>query len=233
VRLSTESLFDLAEHYTEMLDQGISLSGEDQRFFIHGRLADLARALSLPTPRRILDFGCGLGHTAFELSTLFDGAEVVGIDTASEAIEYAREHHGSARVSFEVLDRFVPDASFDLCYCNGVFHHIERNAREGAMRLVYRSLAPGGNFAVFENNPFNPGTRTVMRRIPFDRNAVPLPHWETVRLLEASGFQASRRPRFLFYFPRPLATLRALEPWLVTLPLGAQYWVLGWKPPLG
>jgi len=230
--LSSEALFDLAEQYEEMLEKGIRLSGEDQQFFIHGRLRDLAKfTVASQTPGRILDFGCGLGHTAFELSRLFRDAEVVGIDTPPQAIEYARAQHGSNRVSFEVLDRFVADASFDLCYCNGVFHHIDPQERDAAMQLAYRSLAPGGKFAIFENNPLNPGTRMVMRRIPFDRKAHTLPHWETVRLLKSAGFQVPHRPRFLFYFPRPLATLRALEPSLVWLPMGAQYWVLGSKPP--
>src|SRR5437870_1900508 len=62
-------------------------------------------------------------------------------------------------------DRAI-EASFDLCYCNGVFHHIPPHERLGAARLIFRSLARGGHFALFENNPLNPGTRMVMRRIP-------------------------------------------------------------------
>ena len=38
--------------------------------------------------------------------------------------------------------------------------------------FVRQGLRPGGVFALWENNPWNPGTRLVMRRIPFDRNAV-------------------------------------------------------------
>ena len=33
------------------------------------------------------------------------------------------------------------------------------------------ALLTGGVLALFENNPWNPGTRLVMKRIPFDRNA--------------------------------------------------------------
>ena len=58
-----EELFDLSEEYQQMLDQGISLSGESMFFFIEGRLNAL-RA-HLPSQKKILnilDFGCGIGH---------------------------------------------------------------------------------------------------------------------------------------------------------------------------
>jgi hypothetical protein len=86
-------------------------------------------------------------------------------------------------------------------------------------------LAPQGVLAVFENNPWNVGARMVMRRIPFDRDAVPLSPPALRALLGGAGLSV-RSTRFLFYFPRPLAALRPLEPWLVRVPLGAQYWVL-------
>lgn len=225
--MSTEGLFDLTEHYTEMLVRGIRLSGEDQHFFIRGRLNDLVKSLNF-TPRRILDFGCGLGHTSAEFARLFPDADILGVDTSYAAIEYARAKFASSWVSFEPLDSFSPDGSFDLCYCNGVFHHIAPKERHAAMRLVHRSLIPGGVFAVFENNPLNIGTRMVMSRIPFDRDAVTLPHWEAASLLAGAGFEV-QRPRFLFYFPRVLACMRRLEPSLASLPLGAQYWVMGRK----
>ena len=40
-----------------------------------------------------------------------------------------------------------------------------------ALRCIRRLLRPNGIFALWENNPWNPGTRLVMRRIPFDRDA--------------------------------------------------------------
>jgi hypothetical protein len=91
-------------------------------------------------------------------------------------------------------------------------------------------LAPAGWLALFENNPWNPGARMVMRRIPFDRAAVPLSPPETRRLLETAGLRV-HGTRSLFYFPRPLAALRPLERYLARVPLGAQYWVLASRGP--
>ena len=93
------------------------------------------------------------------------------------------------------------------------------------MNLVYRSLVPGGLFSFWENNPWNPGTRYVMSRIPFDRDAITLTPPEARRLLRAGGFEIVRTD-FLFIFPRILGWLRGFERFAATLPLGAQYHVL-------
>ena len=97
------------------------------------------------------------------------------------------------------------------------------------MRLVYKSLRPGGIFSFWENNPWNPGTRYVMSRIPFDRDAVTLSAFQARRLIQAAGFQILRVD-FLFIFPRSLSWLRVFEPGLTKLPFGAQYQVLCRRP---
>jgi SAM-dependent methyltransferase len=221
-----EPLFDVPSEYDALLHQGIRLSGEDREFFARGRVADLVGQLPETfRPRRVLDFGCGRGDTARLLGESFPTAEVVGIDSSDAAIAWAREHHGSERITFDGPAAMEAHAPFDLCHLSGVLHHVlpaERVALLGALR---NALAPGGQLALFENNPWNPGTRLVMRRIPFDRDAVPLSPPETRRLVERVGLRV-QGTRFLFYFPRPLAVLRPLEGWLALVPLGAQYWVL-------
>jgi SAM-dependent methyltransferase len=222
-----EVLFDRADEYDAMLQQGLKLSGEDKHFFIHGRLADLQGNLPAGLePRRILDFGCGIGDTSVLLAKAFPGARVVGAETAEQALAHARMQHGSETVSFVAVDELADLEPFDLTYVNGVFHHVPPPQRQRAARLIYESLRPGGCFALFENNPWNPGTRMVMSRIPFDRDAITLTPPETQELLRSAGFEV-RETRYLFIFPRLLRALRFTEAWLTGLPLGAQYWVLG------
>ncbi|MDY7092558.1 MAG: class I SAM-dependent methyltransferase [Acidobacteriota bacterium] len=227
---SQEALFDRAEEYDAMLQQGLKLSGEDKHFFIHGRLADLRQTLPAESqPRRILDFGCGIGDTSVLLAQAFPGAQVVGAETAEQALAHARQQHASETVSFVGVEEVADLEPFDLAYVNGVFHHVPPPQRQRAARLVHDALNPGGHFALFENNPWNPGTRLVMSRIPFDRDAITLTPPETRELLSSVGF-AVRGTRFLFIFPRLLRALRFTEAWLTGLPLGAQYWVLGERP---
>jgi hypothetical protein len=68
-----------------------------------------------------------------------------------------------------------------------------------------------------------------MRRIPFDRDAIPISAREASRLLRDAGFRIAGTD-FLFIFPRVLRRLRAIEPLVSGLPLGGQYQVLGVKP---
>ncbi|HEY6990106.1 MAG TPA: class I SAM-dependent methyltransferase [Bryobacteraceae bacterium] len=226
-----EELFDLSDEYEAMLRMGVDLSGEDPAYFLRGRVADLARALPKDwAPKRILDFGCGTGESSAHLAERYPKAVIFGIDTSDNAIALARHRHGSERVLFGPIAALPNEAPFDLCYVNGVFHHIEPERRLEAVRAIHTALAPGGYFALFENNPWNPGTRMVMSRIPFDRDAKTLSFGESKKLVRAGGFRIAQPARFLFYFPRPLAFLRAMEPVFLRLPLGAQYCVLGSKP---
>jgi SAM-dependent methyltransferase len=228
---SRERLFDRGEEYEEMLNRGLRLSGETPDYFMRGRVADLVRRLPpVARPTRILDFGCGIGDTTAHLGRAFSGAKVTGVDTAESALECAIERHASDLVEFSPLTEYRPDGTYDLAYANGVVHHIPLEQRDAAMRTVLDSLRPGGLFALFENNPWNPGTRMVMRRIPFDRDAITLSPPTARRLLRRSGFETPYPARHLFFFPRSLRWLRALEPGLRRFPLGAQYWVLARKP---
>ena len=152
----------------------------------------------------------------------------MGVDTAENALAWAQTKHGSSRISFRPVEDLSASGSFDLCYTNGVFHHIPPEKRAEALQRIHQALVRGGHFALFENNPWNPGTRLVMRRIAFDRDAVTLSPVEAQRLLRRAGFHCAPT-RSLFYFPRPLAWLRATEPWLARIPLGAQYCVLAIK----
>jgi SAM-dependent methyltransferase len=230
--LAPDSLFDhYVDEYEDACQRGLSLSGESREYFAAQRVAHTARWLAqcgAPAPGRVADFGCGLGHSAPHLRRHFPEAEVLGLDTSAGAIARARQLHGGGKNAFAVVTDHAPAQDRQLVYCNGVFHHIPPAERSDWAAYVHGLLAPGGHFALWENNPWNPGTRLVMRRIPFDRDAVPVPPPEARRLLAGAGFLIVGT-RYRFYFPRCLRWLRCLEPPLARLPLGAQYCVLARK----
>jgi SAM-dependent methyltransferase len=229
--MSAAQQFDeYARNYDKALAQGISVSGEDKDFFARGRVEWLARRLqSLSVqPKTVLDFGCGTGSATPFLTNVLRVA-LTGVDISAQSVALARERFGSDTAQFKVLRDFKRAQQFDLAFCNGVFHHIPLNERAGAVKCVYDSLKPGGLFAFWDNNPWNPGARYVMSRIPFDRDAIMVSAPEARRLVRAAGFEVLRTD-FLFVFPRPLSWFRKLEPALSPVPLGAQYQILCRKP---
>ena len=225
-----EQLFDRAAEYEAMLNQGIGLSGENQEFFIAGRIQDL-RLRVPPSPRRILDFGCGTGKSCAKLAEVFPAAQIVGADLSEDALRHAKTSFGSNRLMFANIADLPHLEPFDLCYINGVFHHILPSERHSTLVMIRELLTPGAHLALFENNPWNPGARMVMRRIPFDRDAIPLSFLEARARIKAAGFFVYGT-RFLFYMPKALAPLRFIEPLFVNVPLGAQYYVLARTPGL-
>lgn len=220
-----------AESYNEALQRGLHVSGERKEFFADGRIHWLRRRLQehAHLAGTIMDFGCGTGTSTERLLGLPGATWLVGTEVSARSLEVARREHPDPRARFELLGDYRPAGDLDLVFCNGVFHHIPRSERPGALKYVFDSLRPGGIFALFENNPWNPGTRWIMSRIPFDRDAVTLSALESRERLTTAGFVVLETD-FLFFFPRALAWFRKLEPALSRVPLGAQYLVLARKP---
>jgi SAM-dependent methyltransferase len=220
-----------ADGYDAALNRGLRLTGETKAFFARGRLQFLRACLDrLGTAAgAVLEFGCGDGSaTPLHFETL--GADsVVGVDVTPAFVRSAEAAHGSAQARFLTVEAGGGIEGMDTAFCNGVFHHIAPADRPAAVAWVRRTLKPGGLFSFWDNNPWNPGTRWVMSRIPFDRTAIRLSAAQARRLLAEAGFEILRTD-FLFVFPRPLGWLRGAERWLSRWPLGAQYQVLGRKP---
>jgi len=230
-RLAGAEFDGYASHYDDDLAQGISVSGEDKMYFARGRIAWMAHCIRRLNehPCSALDFGCGTGSAIPFLFDLIRVKHVVGVDVSSQSLDVAKQLDRSGRAQFLLFNEYHPGEHVDLAFCNGVFHHIPPDKRAAALAYVYRSLRPGGLFAFWENNPWNPGARYVMSRIPFDRDAITLTPIEAGRLLRGGGFDVLQTD-FAFIFPRALSWLRGLEPLVSRLPLGAQYQVLCRKP---
>jgi len=216
-----------AATYDEDIDRALFVSGENKDYFAQARVAWLAEHLqeSFEQPQSAMDYGCGIGRSAVLLRERLGVKSVVGLDVSARSLEVARSRYGSNGLRFRSFEEYSPQEEIDIVYCNGVFHHIPPVERAGAVRYIARCLRPGGLFALWENNPWNPGTRYVMSHCSFDRYAITLTPPEAASLLRSEGLQILCSD-FLFIFPRALKFLRLVEPWLSRFPLGAQYMVL-------
>jgi trans-aconitate methyltransferase len=211
-----------ADTYDADLNRALSVSGEDKEYFARARVEWLARCLRQmhAEPQSAIDYGCGTGDTSVLLRDVLNLRSVLGLDVSVRSLELARARHAQSESRFLTFAEYAPQGGVELVYCNGVFHHIPVAERPAAVDYIYRSLRPGGVFALWENNPWNPGTRYVMSQCLFDRDAKPLASGEVVRLLQRGGFNVMSVD-FLFLFPRLLRLFRLVEPHLARLPLRA------------
>ena len=223
----TAEFDSFADSYDRDLAEALAASGEDRQYFARGRvdwLAEILRRMGTK-PRHVMDFGCGTGSTTGLLLEMLGAEAAVGVDLSQRSLDVARRNNSSERIQFSPIEKYTSFESIDLAYCNGVFHHIPRAERSGALRFIHRSLRAGGLFSFWENNPWNPGTQYVMAHCAFDKGAVTLSPPEAKRLVLSEGF-AILRTDFLFIFPRFLKLARPAEKLVAKLPLGAQYQIL-------
>ncbi len=226
--LKTTTFDDFEEAYDESLQKGLALSGEDKNYFARERVLQVGQALGSRPAGRILDYGCGTGSATPWLLALPGAKAVTGTDPSEKSLARARIFWTDGRVKFVNLKGLEGEGGFDTAFTNGVFHHIPPLDRRAALKAVFSSLRENGMFFFWENNPWNPGTRWVMSRIPFDREAILLWPNSAARLLRATGFTVLGI-RHYFIFPRFLKIFRFLEPALARIPLGAQYMIAAQK----
>ncbi|HWA85165.1 MAG TPA: class I SAM-dependent methyltransferase [Opitutus sp.] len=227
--MTEPSAFDsYADDYEAALNRGLSLTGETRDYYAERRvefIASYCRRLGLLTDS-VCDFGCGTGDTLPLLHRALGAQRLIGLDPSARSLSTARTRHNLANVELATPAAFDSAASeCNIVYCNGVFHHIPPSDRRAVARQILALLRPGGYWFFWENNPFNLGTRWLMSRIPFDRDAIMLVPREARRLGEEVG-AIWVETTFHFYFPRLLRPLRKAERWFLRIPLGGQYLVV-------
>ncbi len=149
-----------------------------------------------PERPRILDVGCGTGHTTRAVARHV--REVVGLDLTEAMLEQGRRlaaEEGVTNARFERGDAEAlpfPDARFDVVTCRLCAHHFPHVER--AVREARRVLAPGGWLAVCDTvAPEAAAEDTFLNCIELlrDRSHVRnLRVSEWCALLEGCGFEA-------------------------------------------
>ena len=227
----TMSEFDeVSTNYEEVLSRGISLSGEKSDYFASKRVEHMAKihADIQAKSETIMDYGSGTGGSVGYLLDAFTPKKLIAIDNSEKSLSILKARYDTQEVIAKSPSSLKPDSNCDLCFCNGVFHHILPCDRQHTAKIIYDSLQSGGYFYFWENNPWNPATHWVMSRIPFDRNAIKIFPHQAVKLLQKVGFKV-KLINYLFIFPKFLSLLRPIEKTLRRFPLGCQYLVIAEK----
>ena len=219
-----------AEEYLATHQTNLAVTGESPDYFARYKIVEIARRLRALriTPKRVLDFGCGIGSSAPHLREAFPDAQITAVDVSEKSLSVARARFPGAAdfVAYDPSDAPpAPAEGYDLIFSACVFHHIEAAEHETIFRRLRERLAPAGRMAIFEHNPVNPVSRYIVATCPFDENAVLIPAGELAKRQRRAGF---RRVEVTYtgFFPGPLKALRPLEPLMAKFPVGAQYYTL-------
>lgn len=163
IKQSVESQFSpVAANYTT---SAVHAGGPD--------LAAMLAALPLRGDERVLDAGCGTGHTALAFAPRV--AEVVGIDLTEAMLVQARKlakQRDLANVTFrrgDVERLPFPDASFDVVTSRYSAHHYPHPL--AALKEFARVLKPGGAFLLMDVvSPEPPAHDTFLNAIELLRD---------------------------------------------------------------
>jgi len=107
---------------------------------------DLANAVPIEAPRRLVDLGCGPGNSTEVLIARYPGAAVTGMDSSPDMLAAARKRlPGVAFVAGDLVD-WMPAEPVDLLFSNAVFQWVPDHV--AVLKRLMSALAPGGVLAV-------------------------------------------------------------------------------------
>lgn len=99
---------------------------------------------------RVLEIGCGTGNLVIMAADLHPDAEITGLDPDPKALARARRKAArrgrTVRLDQGFAERLpYADGAFDRILSSFMFHHVEPDARPGALHEAWRVLSPGGS----------------------------------------------------------------------------------------
>jgi len=80
----------------------------------------------IPVNAKVLDVGCGIGALANEIAQSVDGVRVIGIDSNSDHIQFAKERYTCRNLAFIEGDatRDLPESPIDIVVLSSVLEHV-------------------------------------------------------------------------------------------------------------
>lgn len=212
---------DFAEDYGRILQKQLKFFDGQTEYFSEYKIHILKKYIS-KYPKRILEYGCGIGRNLRFLKEHFPNTDIFACDISEHSLSIAEKENPF--VKFFLLGEDLIKEKFDLIFVALVFHHIDHASRVDILKEIKGMLAGQGDLFIFEHNPYNPVTRHLVNICPFDADAVLLKKRELETLLVTAGYKI-KMGRYALYFPSALKKLRFLEPLLGFLPLGGQYFI--------
>lgn len=217
---------DFVYEYNNILSNQVKFFDSNGSYFAEYKIQEVSRILEIK-PGKILDYGCGIGRSFEFFKRFFPEAELYGMDSSGESLNYSRKNYPYVYIldTEKILEH---KHSFDLVFVSNVFHHINHKDHSSEINLIYNLLKSNGELIVFEQNQYNPVTKYLIKKCPFDKNANLIKKNIMTKIIEESGF-CVKKASYSLFFPSKLRFLRQVEKYLGKIPLGGQYYVYAKK----
>ena len=116
-----------------------------------------------PAPERMLDVGCGNGHTLAKMRDVFPKAWLYGVDLSQEALHMASDKVPSGVFKQGFVEQYNPGVFFDVITVVGVAEHFI-DLYEGLMRVAGLLTKDGICYLELPNNlAYSPGAHIYRR----------------------------------------------------------------------
>jgi trans-aconitate 2-methyltransferase len=107
---------------------------------------DLAAAVALEAPRRVVDLGCGPGNSTAVLAARWPDAEIVGLDSSEAMIAAARGDAPQRTWIVGDIATWTGEARSDLVFSNAALQWVRDH--DAVYPRLLSQVAPGGALAV-------------------------------------------------------------------------------------
>ena len=129
--------------------------------------ADLLARVDAPSPRVVVDLGCGPGELTLGLADRWPDAHIVGVDSSREMLEQARANDPAGRVEWleATAEAWDPPAHgpLDVLVTNATLQWVPTHLR--LIPAWLDALAPGGIFAMQVPANFDAPSHRLMREV--------------------------------------------------------------------
>lgn len=117
----------------------------------------------MPAPKKILDVGCGNGHTLAALRQIFSQVALYGIDISGEALKLAKARVPVAKFFQGFIEKFSTTLRFDVVTVIGTAEHFINPVE--SFRQIKNLLSKSGviYIEVPHNLLYSPGPHTYRR----------------------------------------------------------------------
>jgi 2-polyprenyl-3-methyl-5-hydroxy-6-metoxy-1,4-benzoquinol methylase len=131
------------------------MSAPEDAYGTQKRLAFAAQLIGAALPRRVLDFGCGIGlQLTLPLARAWPGVHFLGVDSDAASIAFANAQSPPPNLEYAPVAALPAGARYDLIIASEVIEHVDQPG--ALLRTLVERLEPNGRILLTVPNGYGP-----------------------------------------------------------------------------